>query len=164
MEHCLMFQNTRKSRLQILSKCKFHSNLGWGMLLMYSSLAFRMAFFLRYNIWGSKLLGFGPKSMCILMKLGRNFSRGGLFLVVCEGVVLNHWLKCLSCRVWCVALGSAWMALASWQWQGRAGKQKCTQALIGSLFWYISLIVMFPFGSSAAQLKWQFCVCLPPSR
>lgn len=49
----LVFQNTRKSRLQIPSKCKFHSKLGRRLLLMHSSLAFRMAFLLRYNIWGS---------------------------------------------------------------------------------------------------------------
>lgn len=30
-----------------------------------------------------------PKSMSILMKLGRNFSRSGLFLVVYEGGVLK---------------------------------------------------------------------------
>lgn len=63
------------------------------MLFMHNSLAFRMAFLLRYNIRGSKVLVLGSKTMCILMKLGRNFSRGGLFLVVHEGGVLNLWLK-----------------------------------------------------------------------
>lgn len=87
------------------------------------------------------------------MKLGRNFSRGGLFLVVygwgCPESLAEVAVRSGTeyCTGFCMD-GTGKLAVT------RVGREvQVHSSPEGSLFWYVSLIVIFPFGSFTAELR-----------